>query len=128
MVCFNRRAFGISLVLFTILVFIALYVRDSFIRPFVGDVLAVIWVYYGLLSFFKLPKLWLSVGALTFAYCIEIAQYLNLIKILGMSDVKVARIVLGSTFDWYDLLAYTLGWFLIWVTIKTSRDETKKIG
>ncbi|MFA0464947.1 DUF2809 domain-containing protein, partial [Vibrio sp. 10N.261.45.F1] len=41
-----------SLVCFIALAVIALYVRDSFIRPTFGDVLVVVWLYYFLASLF----------------------------------------------------------------------------
>ena len=48
-----------SLVCFIALVVIALFVRDSFIRPTFGDVLVVVWLYYFLASLFSMPVNWL---------------------------------------------------------------------
>jgi len=48
--------------------YIARYVTDSIIRPFVGDMLVVILLYTGIRSFMSLPYLKLAVGVLLFAY------------------------------------------------------------
>lgn len=102
-----------STALFLLLAFIAIYVRDAFVRPFLGDTLAVIWLFYTGKSVLNIPDYRLSICVLVVAYGVEVAQYLNLVTLLGLENVRVARIVLGSTFDWLDILAYTLGWFVI---------------
>lgn len=60
----------------------------------------------------------LAVGVLLFSYGVEIAQYFNLVSLLGLQNIKLARIIIGSTFDWLDLVAYTIGWFVIFLTDK----------
>ena len=106
---FDPKSFGWFLVLFAIEVIIALWVRDRFIRPFVGDVLVVMLIFFFLKSFLTLSPRILVAITLVFAWSVEIAQYFNLVSWLGLERVKVAQIVLGSTFDWLDLLAYSLG-------------------
>jgi len=44
-----------------------------------------------------------------FAYLIELGQYFDLVSILKLENYTIARIVIGSTFDVLDLLAYTIG-------------------
>ena len=39
LITFNKKSFVINIVLFVCLVLIAMYLHDSFIRPFFGDVL-----------------------------------------------------------------------------------------
>ena len=46
---------------------------------------------------------------LVFAYLIEFAQYFNLLKLLNLEDHKLITIILGSTFQVGDLVAYTFG-------------------
>ncbi len=110
---FQVRSFLLSTVLLALLIFIAAFVHDRFIRPFGGDVLVVVWLYFFLKSFLNMSPLKLSIAVLLFAYGIEIAQYFNLVNLLGLEDYKLARIIIGSTFDPMDLLAYTIGWVLI---------------
>jgi len=35
-----------------------------------------------------------------------IGQYFNLAKLLGLSDYKIARVIIGSTFDMTDIACY----------------------
>lgn len=110
---FNLNSLLLSVGLLAILIFIAAFVHDQFIRPFGGDVLVVVWLYFFMKSFLNMSPLKLSIGVLFFAYGVEIAQYFNLVTILGLEEHKLARIIIGSTFDFMDLFAYTIGWVLI---------------
>lgn len=124
----DLKALFISIFLFVILVFIALFVKDSFVRPFLGDTLAVMWLYYTFKIFLKVSSFWLSVFVLFIAYCIEFIQYLHILSILSLEHIKILRIVFGSTFDINDILAYTLGWFVILFQIKYFNGSNKEIN
>ncbi|HEU0136062.1 MAG TPA: DUF2809 domain-containing protein [Flavobacterium sp.] len=110
---FNIKYFLIFIVLFVIEVLIALYVKDDFVRPYVGDVLVVILIYAFIKSFVQLPIVPTIVGVLAFSFAIEFLQYLNLVEMVGI-DSKILKTVLGTSFAWADLLAYTVGALLIW--------------
>lgn len=100
-------------VLLIIEVGIALYVDDQIIRPFIGDLIVVILMYCFVRAFTKLPYLKVIIGVLLFAYLVEALQATSFIDWAGLSDHKMAKIILGSTFDWKDVLAYTVGAVLI---------------
>ncbi|MEZ5961025.1 MAG: DUF2809 domain-containing protein [Hyphomonadaceae bacterium] len=106
----RRGIYGATAIaLFAIEVLIALFVRDDFVRPYVGDVLAVAFVYASLraltpLGFAKAIALTLAV-----ALGVEVSQALGLLGFLGLADNQLARIVLGGVFDWHDLMAYAAG-------------------
>ena len=106
---FNLKAFCIFLLIFVIEVIIALFVKDSIIRPYGGDVLVVIMMYYFVKAFIKARPVYIAISVLLFAYFIEIGQYLNLVEVLSLQDNKVMRIVIGSSFSWGDMIAYTIG-------------------
>lgn len=106
---FHKRYFLYAVVLFFIEVLIALYVRDAIIRPYGGDFLVVILIYYFVRAFFTFSALSAAIGVLLFAYVIEILQYFKLVNLLGLQDIELARIVIGTGFSWWDMLAYTLG-------------------
>ena len=94
--------------------FIAAFVRDGFVRPFLGDVLAVVWLHLlGRAVFLRAPG-WTAAGALAVAYLVELGQWFGLVDVLGLGGSRVARVVLGATFDPLDLLAYTLGAASAW--------------
>lgn len=106
---FNPLHFTIAVLLFLIEVFIAVYVHDAFIRPYIGDVLVVILLYYMVTSFVNTPVLKTAIAVLLFAYLIETLQYFNFVGLIGLSDSKLANIIIGNSFAWGDMLAYTVG-------------------
>jgi uncharacterized protein YqjF (DUF2071 family) len=84
-------------------------VHDALIRPYIGDFLALIFLYCLLRSFLAFRVVPLVLLALVIAYLIEFGQYFHLLTHLGLQHVRVARIVLGSAFSWADMLLYTAG-------------------
>ena len=106
---FNGRYLIASILLLLVLVGIALFLHDQIIRPFIGDVLVIVWMFLCLKSFINITTKKMTLFVLLFAYALEIGQFFNLVDILGLQHIKIARIIIGSTFDWFDFLAYTLG-------------------
>jgi len=119
---FERNHFFRAVVLFIVLVLIALFVRDRFIRPIFGDFLVVIFIYYALASVLNMSKAWLALGVLLFAYAVEIGQYYNLVYHLGLKGNRFAEIVIGMGFTWTDMLAYTLGVIFVYL-LDTKGDN-----
>jgi glycopeptide antibiotics resistance protein len=111
-----------ALILFAIEVLIALLVRDTFIRPYVGDVLAVALVYCALRAAMPLALWPAIITTLVIAFAIEFAQLLNLFDVLGLRSNRIAATVLGGSFDVMDLIAYAAGAFLI-IVIETVRKR-----
>ncbi len=106
---FDPRSFGIFLVVFVVEVAIALWLDDPFVRPLVGDTLVVILVFYFVRSFIQTRTRWLVLATLAFAWAVEFSQYFRLVERLGLADNRLAVTVIGSVFDWRDLVAYTIG-------------------
>lgn len=98
-----------SLLILVGLIYIALYVRDTLIRPVLGDVLVVIWLYFLLSSVLRLRARTLIFITLSIAFSVELAQYLKLPKLLGIEPGTALSTILGATFDWLDLIAYITG-------------------
>jgi hypothetical protein len=96
-------------ILFGLLVFIAVFVKDRYIRPFGGDLLVVIFLYYLLKGVTNLSVKTAALSVLIFSFFIETMQYFQLVKLLGLEHNKLACIVIGTTFQWSDYLAYLLG-------------------
>lgn len=109
MIRFHKRYFLLALGLLGTEVLIAAYAHDRLIRPYGGDFLAVIFLYCLARSFWSAPVRQVVLAALLVAYAIEGAQYFNLLAHLGLTHVRLVRIVLGSSFAWGDMLAYTAG-------------------
>lgn len=109
-----RRGYALAaLVLFIVEVLIALFVRDAFVRPYVGDLLAVALVYAVLRAVTPMPLGAALAVTLGIAFGIEFAQLFGLLAALGLGDNTLARIVLGGVFDLMDLVAYASGALLI---------------
>lgn len=112
---FNVTSFVVFLIIFAAEVCIALFVNDSIVRPYGGDVLVVMLMYYFVKSFVQTRTLWLVLAVLLFAYLVEIGQYFHLVEVLNMQHNRVMRIVIGSSFSWGDIFAYTLGAALCYI-------------
>jgi len=110
---FQKQYFLLTVLLLIVEIVIALVINDSFIRPYVGDFLVVILIYCFLQSFFIIPVVKASVAVLFFAYTIEILQYFSLVDKLGLEHNNILHVVLGSSFEWTDMLMYTLGILLV---------------
>lgn len=106
---FNRLYFILAVLLFGIEILIARFAHDQIIRPYIGDLLVVILIYCFVKSFLNTPVLITALCVLAFSYAIETLQYFNIVERLGLSNSRVARIVIGTSFEWIDLVAYTLG-------------------
>ena len=113
MLTFKTKYFLIAVALFIIEVLIALFVHDRFVRPYVGDFLVVILIYCAVRTFIKAAPAKIAPGVLLFSYTIEILQYFQIVDRLGLSRNVIAKTVIGYGFEWWDLVAYTLGIGLI---------------
>lgn len=95
--------------LLVIEIVIALFVHDRFIRPYVGDTLAVILVY----CFFRAVTAWrplpCALAAMAVATVIEFGQLVGVLHWIGLGENRIARIVLGSGFEAMDFVAYAAG-------------------
>lgn len=109
MLTFKKNYFLLAFIIFWIEVFIALYIHDTFIRPYLGDVLVVILIYCFIKSFFDWPVFNVALFVLIFSFAIEILQYFNGIEMLGLAHSSLARTVIGTSFSLWDLLTYVLG-------------------
>ncbi|PZU99964.1 MAG: DUF2809 domain-containing protein [Pseudanabaena sp.] len=110
---FNRKYFYLTVLLFLIEVCIAIFIKDQFIRPFIGDVLVVILIYCFVKSFWKVSAKVAAISVFGFALAIEGLQYLNFVDRLGLSQNKLVATILGTIFDWKDIFAYALGTAII---------------
>ena len=110
---FNKYYALLAVLLFGVELVIALWVHDTLIRPFIGDVLVVMFLFCLLRTVIQINNQCLILGVLIFSYAVEIGQYFQLAQWLGLAQYPIARIVIGSTFDGMDLVAYTLGALLL---------------
>jgi len=114
----NRRNIYI-LILFMSFIFCALIVAffegNLLIRGFIGDVIVIILLYTFIKSFKDVNTKKLSIFVFFLSWFIEISQYFKFIEFIGLSNYRMARVVLGTTFDSKDLIAYTIGVIVIYL-------------
>jgi hypothetical protein len=106
---FHKTYFLLFLFLFWFEVLIALFINDDFVRPYVGDFLVVMLLYCFVRTFLNLHLHFTLLLVLTMAFAVETAQYFSVVTWLGLQDYPLANTLIGNSFDWQDLLAYTLG-------------------
>jgi len=125
----RRAAYVIAaLILLVVEVLIALFVNDQFVRPYLGDVLAVVLVYASLRAVTPMGFTPALCSALGNALVIEVAQALNLLGALGLADNQFARTVLGGAFDMLDMAAYLAGGIVVLAVESGLRRAGRGLG
>jgi hypothetical protein len=114
----NYFSLKCTIVLLGLEILIAIYVKDQWIRPFLGDTLVVLLIYSFLRIWIK-HSLKLIMGILLFSFFVEYLQYLCIISLLGLEKHTLLKIIIGSSFDFRDLLTYTLGAIILFFWGKT---------
>nr|WP_298120925.1 DUF2809 domain-containing protein [uncultured Pseudoxanthomonas sp.] len=109
---FDPVAAAWALGLFVLLVLLATVgARLGWIRSFAGDVFAVIWVHCLLATVVWMRPPVRPLLALAVGLAVEAAQYVSQQTAWQVAS-PVLRIVLGSTPDWLDVVAYLIGFVL----------------
>lgn len=121
--CFKPYYFVTAVLLFFTEVLIALYAHDKIIRPYVGDMLVVILIYCFVKSFVDTPVIKTAISVLVFSYVVETLQYFNIVTLLGLQHSQIARIIIGTSFEWIDLMAYTVGIAIVVFTERIFRSK-----
>lgn len=115
----QRTTYAICfLLLFFTEVYIALYVHDDFVRPYIGDVLVTALICCFCRMFIPKGLNPLPLYVLIFSFLVETAQYLNVVKLLGLQNNALACIVIGTSFSHIDLICYAAGCLLFWAAEK----------
>jgi hypothetical protein len=115
MVVFNPYYLLLTTGLLLLEIGIGAFVHDHLIRPYAGDVLATIFLYCLVRSFVTGPNGWIILSVLLASYLIEAAQYVQLLTQLNLTQYWLARLLLGTAFEWSDMLAYTLGALIVFL-------------
>lgn len=87
-------------------IFIGVFIRDNFIRPYVGDMLVT--VLLCCLCQVIFPHFSPAIPVFLFSAMVEGIQWFGLTEKLGLQGT-VLGIIIGSTFDWKDIFCYGLG-------------------
>ena len=110
---FDPVSLAWALALFVLLVLLATVgARWGWVRSFFGDVLAVAWVYVVFKTFVAARVLPLALAAFGVGLLVELGQFLASTWHLHIPN-RALRIVLGATADWWDVLAYAIGFVAV---------------
>jgi len=122
---FNKTYFLCAVILFIVEVLIAIFLKDGFIRHTFGDYLVVILLYCFFKSFINVKPIYLAIIVLAIAFGIEFLQMANLLAFLNLQNSNLTKLILGSTFQIGDLIAYTFGIISVLIfEYKTDIHET----
>jgi hypothetical protein len=121
---FKKEYFIAAILLFTIELLIALFAHDQIIRPYVGDFLVVILIYCFVKAFINAPTRTIARWVLIFSFFVEMLQFLDIVNLLGLGKSRVASVVIGTSFEWIDLISYTLGIALVLFIEKMRLKQT----
>ena len=122
----SLQAFMTALGLFVALALLATVGKHTgLLRSFGGDMLAVVWVYYWLKTFVQMRVVPLALIALFIGYAIELSQYLAKLNHWVISN-PIVRTIVGSTPDWWDVFAYTLGFGLVLLLERQPERQLKR--
>ena len=112
----KRLAYIVATVtIFLVELCIALFVRDKFIRPYVGDVLVVVLLYVFVRIWFPEKPRLLPLYIFLFAAGVEALQGMRIVELLGLQDNRFFSVLIGTTFDWKDIVCYGVGCVLLGV-------------
>lgn len=111
----------LTILLLMVEVLIALFVHDRIVRPYIGDMLVVVVIDTFIRIWIPDSVRLLPLYVFLFATGVEILQYFNLVELLGVSDNRFLCILLGTSFDWKDILCYAAGCVLVWAVERKIR-------
>ncbi|GHC61256.1 ribosomal maturation YjgA family protein [Ulvibacter litoralis] len=111
-----------TILLLAVEITIAIVHFHPFIRGFVGDVLVIILLYHLVLSFFSISSEKLIVGLLLFSFGIELLQLAGISEAFENTPT-VIKVITGTTFDPWDIVAYLTGGFLLYVFQKKRKKK-----
>ena len=105
----------VAALLLAVEVIIALFVHDAFLRPYGGDVLVTALLCCLVRICWPRGVRLLPLWVFLFALAVEVAQTVDYVSLLGLSDHAFFRILMGSSFSVADIFCYAAGCALFWV-------------
>ncbi|MFV0343902.1 MAG: DUF2809 domain-containing protein [Anaerocolumna sp.] len=110
----RRTCYAVAFLIFLIIeVIIALYIHDTFVRPYIGDVLVAVVLYSAFRIFKPEGVRFLVAYIFLFAALVECLQFFDLIHHLKVENNTFLRVLIGAVFDLKDILCYGIGCILL---------------
>lgn len=102
-------------VLLVIEVIIALFIKDRFIRPYVGDLLVTVLLCAFSRIFIPNKIKFLPIFVFLFSVIVEFAQYVDIVKLLRLEHIEILSVLVGRSFSVIDIICYALGCIIFFV-------------
>lgn len=120
--------FLLFLLLIIIEVLIACFINDSFIRPYLGDVI-VVWAVYSFVQIFlanRCSPYIVCIGVFLFAILVEVMQEIHIVELLRLENNPFFRTLIGTQFDRNDIVCYTVGSLLLvgFIFIRKKKEHS----
>ncbi|NRD20725.1 DUF2809 domain-containing protein [Winogradskyella eckloniae] len=116
---FNKYYLGLAHFLFLVELAIAFTLKTGFIRHTFSDYLVVILLYAIIRGCTNMSVWASSLVVLIIAFGIEFLQLTPFLAYFNLQDSYTAKLIFGSTFQFTDLVAYTLGIVTVLVVEKS---------
>jgi hypothetical protein len=97
-------------------IFIGAFVRDNFVRPYLGDVLVVVLIYCAVRVVFPKGVKLLPIYVFAFALIVEVLQLIRIVDLLGIPRDSIVAIMVGTSFSFIDIICYALGCGITYIT------------
>ena len=105
-----RIIYGVSFLLILVIeILIALFIRDNFVRPYVGDMLVTVLICFFVRIFIPEKFSVAPLFVFLFSLVVEIGQYYDFVKLLGLDKNLFLSTLLGRTFSVADIICYGIG-------------------
>ena len=104
------------LALLCIEVLIGAFVRDAFVRPYVGDVLVAILIYCLIRVIKPTGIKLLPLYVFIFALIVELLQLVKIVDLLGIPHDSIVAIMVGTSFSFIDIICYAVGCGITYIT------------
>lgn len=95
-------------------IYIALYVRDAFVRPYVGDMLVTLLIGCAVRICLPTGVRGLPLYVFAFATAVEGLQYVDIVRLLGLEHSVLLSTLIGRSFSWGDVACYAVGCLALW--------------
>ena len=90
-------------------VIIALFIKDNFVRPYIGDLLVTVLLCAFCRIFIPEKISALPILVFVFSVMVEILQYIDIVKILGFENNSILSVLIGRSFSFVDIIYYAIG-------------------
>ena len=112
----NRIVYAvIAILLFISEIIIGLCFHSGFIRSYFGDVLITVLLCCIVRIIFPKGIKLLPIYVFVFATLVEIAQYFDVVKLLGLESNQFISVLVGRWFSYIDIICYGAGCIAFWL-------------